>query len=333
MFAVLYPVVLRPLPFREAERMVMVWIDDAKRGIREEGVSWVTYRDWLARSRSFEELAARGRNYAILIRGAEPERVLVDVVTANYLPMLGVNPQAGRFFTEQEEERKLKLTQFKDEIRRSKYVYEFRSLDNLRRLVGVALVKTVHAMLFGGKVDQLVFISHSTKDDAFVDLLTAKLHGCGVQTWVDHHNILPGADWDTALESALHASDALIVVLTPPSNRSIVVKAEWSYFGESGKKIYPILLGNTGIPFRLRVLQYTDFQTDPVKAFRRLKDALGVAQCSVADAYYVADILDRCEQEMNAQSATKLLVNLTGGTKPMMLSAFDLSLSRKAASA
>ncbi len=182
---------------------------------------------------------------------------------------------------EQEEERKLKLTQFKDEIRRSKYVYEFRSLDNLRRLVGVALVKTVHAMLFGGKVDQLVFISHSTKDDAFVDLLTAKLHGCGVQTWVDHHNILPGADWDTALESALHASDALIVVLTPPSNRSIVVKAEWSYFGESGKKIYPILLGNTGIPFRLRVLQYTDFQTDPVKAFRRLKDALGVAQCSV----------------------------------------------------
>lgn len=181
---------------------------------------------------------------------------------------------------EQDDERQLKLNHFKDEIRRAKYVYEFRSTDNLRRLVGVALVKTVHAMLFGGKVDQLVFISHSTKDDAFVDQLAERLHCCGVTTWIDHHNILPGADWDTALESALHASDALIVVLTPASNRSIVVKAEWSYFGESGKKIYPLLLGNTGIPFRLRVLQYTDFQTDPVKAFRRLKDALGVAQCT-----------------------------------------------------
>lgn len=57
-----------------------------------------------------------------------------------------------------------------------------------------------------------------------------------------------------------------------------------------------------------------------------------VEKCSVADAYDVADILDRIEKALNAQPATELLINLTGGTKPMMLAAFELALTRKASS-
>src|SRR5690606_16946746 len=94
-------------------------------------------------------------------------------------------------------------------------------------------------------------------------------------------HIFPGSDWDTVLESALNAADSLIIVITPDSNRSLVVKAEWSYFGESGKKIFPVLLKDAEIPFRLRVLQYTDFRLGSKKAFPQLLDAVSVPNTNV----------------------------------------------------
>lgn len=105
------------------------------------------------------------------------------------------------------------------------------------------------------------------------------------------------------------------------------------------------LIGEQPIPNLLPILHYRPNCVLLVHSQRTLRVAENlaavvksqqpqtrVAQCSVADAYDVADILDRVEQELNAQSATKLLINLTGGTKPMMLASFELALSRKAAS-
>ncbi|MEX2264227.1 MAG: ADOP family duplicated permease [Bryobacteraceae bacterium] len=104
-FAVLYSVVLRPMSFHDPERLAFVWIHDVRRGIHEEGLSYPTYLDWKARSRAFENLAVRGRGYAAILAGPEPERVLLDVVSANFLPLLGVKPSFGRVFTPVEEER------------------------------------------------------------------------------------------------------------------------------------------------------------------------------------------------------------------------------------
>lgn len=186
-------------------------------------------------------------------------------------------PEDGR---ETDSDRIEKMNLFKEEVYKNRFVYEYYSLDNLRKLAGGKLIKTVQRLVSGQHSDNIVFISHSTKDDSFVTQLAEKLHCCGLSPWVDHQHILPGADWDTAIEAALHAATYLIVVLTPEANRSLVVKAEWSYFGESGKKIFPIILRNTSVPFRLHVLQYTDFRHDPQKGFRRLLEALGVSDCT-----------------------------------------------------
>jgi hypothetical protein len=178
---------------------------------------------------------------------------------------------------EKDPERRAKLDAFKQEMLRAQFVTRFHSLGHLRKWVSAGLSKVVHQKILGERrLDEIVFISHSSKDDAFVDQLTARLQAAGLQPWVDHLHILPGADWDTALESALHAANSLIVVLTPDSNKSLIVKAEWSYFGESGKKIYPILLKETEVPFRLRVLQVTDFRSDPRAAFNRLLETYGI---------------------------------------------------------
>lgn len=182
-----------------------------------------------------------------------------------------------------EDQDNTKLLALRQRILQTHFVYMFHSLDNLRKLAGAAIVKTIHQRLYGAKpMDELIFISHSTRDDEFVTRLHHKLGECGLQTWVDHFHILPGADWDTMLEAALHAANNLIIVISENANRSLVVKAEWSYFGESGKKLYPILLDTDHVPFRLRVLQYTDFRTDPGRGFKRLLDALGTVDCPVS---------------------------------------------------
>ncbi|MBN1965883.1 MAG: TIR domain-containing protein [Anaerolineae bacterium] len=180
-------------------------------------------------------------------------------------------------FRETDPVRAEKFECFRREIHSNQFVYYFHSLENLRKQAGGALVRMIHRIMFDAEpLDQLVFVSHSSHDDAFADELCERLLAVGLHGWVEHQHILPGADWDAALESALHASDALVVSITPEANRSLVVKAEWSYFAQSGKKIYPILFKGSEIPFRLRLLQYSDFRGDREVAYARLLRAIGV---------------------------------------------------------
>lgn len=105
------------------------------------------------------------------------------------------------------------------------------------------------------------------------------------------------------------------------------------------------LIGEQPIPNLLPILHYKPSCVLLVHSQRTLRVAENLAavvksqqaqtrveKCLVADAYDVADVLDRIEQTLNAKPTTQLLVNLTGGTKPMMLAAFELALSRNATS-
>ncbi len=109
-FAVLNAVVLRPLPYRDPQRLAMLWTDDVKRNIHEEGVGLPTVSDWREQSRLFEDLAVCGRGYtATLSDQSEPERVELGVVSANLWPVLGVPPSLGRTFTDAEDRQGARL--------------------------------------------------------------------------------------------------------------------------------------------------------------------------------------------------------------------------------
>jgi predicted permease len=107
MFSVVNAVILRPLPYQDPDRLAMLWTNDPKRDIREEGTSYPTFLDWRSQSRAFADMAICSRgNPVTLTGGNEPERVMGEAVSANLFPLLGVTPILGRTFSDDEEQQR-----------------------------------------------------------------------------------------------------------------------------------------------------------------------------------------------------------------------------------
>ena len=103
-FSVVHGVLLRPLPYADPERIVLVAENDRLRQTEREGVSLPDFLDLRERSASFEHLAAiRGASVDLSRPGADPERVPGAAVTHELFPLLGVRPLLGRAFTAAED--------------------------------------------------------------------------------------------------------------------------------------------------------------------------------------------------------------------------------------
>ncbi len=104
LFSVVNAVLLRPLPFREPERLVTVWERNPKQGYDQNVAAPANFLDWKDQSQSFEQLAMFGEVRGYNLTGAdEPVRVKGFAVTANLFQTLGVNPAIGRDFSIEEE--------------------------------------------------------------------------------------------------------------------------------------------------------------------------------------------------------------------------------------
>jgi len=105
MFSVVYGVVLRPLPYRDPDRLVNLWSTAIKRGLPRANVGMANVYDWKARNHVFEDIAALRAvaNFNLTGQG-EPERLNGSRVSSNLFPVLGVTPLVGRTFTEDEDE-------------------------------------------------------------------------------------------------------------------------------------------------------------------------------------------------------------------------------------
>jgi putative ABC transport system permease protein len=102
-FSVINAVLLRPLPYPDANRIVTM--SESTPSQPEISVSWQNFLDWKAESTVFESLSV-GRRESFNLSGVEgrgPERVSGFVVTAPFFKVVGLNPQIGRTFTEEED--------------------------------------------------------------------------------------------------------------------------------------------------------------------------------------------------------------------------------------
>ncbi|MGH2602643.1 MAG: ABC transporter permease, partial [Gemmatimonadales bacterium] len=100
-FSVIRSVLLRPLPYREPDRLVMLWTMLPNFG--REVSSLPDFRDWRDQNTSFRDVAASvNASFAVTGEG-EPERVPAAYVTANFFPTLGVTPLRGRSLAPEEE--------------------------------------------------------------------------------------------------------------------------------------------------------------------------------------------------------------------------------------
>ncbi len=97
-FSVANALLLRPLPYKNAERQVILWNTSPGLGITEDWFSTAQYFDIRTLQRSFEDVAiAIGAN-SNLTGDGEPERVGTIRVSSNLLPMLGAQPLLGQMF-------------------------------------------------------------------------------------------------------------------------------------------------------------------------------------------------------------------------------------------
>ena len=96
MFTVVNSVLLRPLQFREPQRIVLLEGVNPKMGITRSSVSVPDIVDWQKQSTSFEQLAAFYSGGTFLGIGEETERVRSSAVSADFFPLFGTAPLSGR---------------------------------------------------------------------------------------------------------------------------------------------------------------------------------------------------------------------------------------------
>ncbi len=106
-FSLVDAALLRPLPFRDPERLVAI-SERPPRYLRNT-VSAPTYLDWREQNHVFESIGAMSTAKRTLTREGAPVRIGVHQITASYLEVLGTHPVVGRWFTAAEERQQLAL--------------------------------------------------------------------------------------------------------------------------------------------------------------------------------------------------------------------------------
>lgn len=105
-FSIVSAVLLRPLPVKDADRVVSVWETNAKIGLPQIPASAANYLDWKEQNQSFERMATAFAlpEYGLnVVAGREPERVPAGKASAEFFDVLGVKPVFGRAFLEEED--------------------------------------------------------------------------------------------------------------------------------------------------------------------------------------------------------------------------------------
>jgi putative ABC transport system permease protein len=102
-FSVVNAALLRPLPYEESERLVVLYETNPQQGRDEMPVSYTNFADWRAQSQSFEQLAGYLSGGMVLTGKDEPAQLQVAAVSADFFAMLRVKPLRGRVFLPEED--------------------------------------------------------------------------------------------------------------------------------------------------------------------------------------------------------------------------------------
>jgi putative ABC transport system permease protein len=102
-FSIVNAVLLRPLPYPDADRIMV--LNESSGPSQDFSVALPDYFDWRNDNTVFEHLAATHKESRNLsgIPGRDPERVSCASVTRNFFSVVGVSPEIGRLFSEEED--------------------------------------------------------------------------------------------------------------------------------------------------------------------------------------------------------------------------------------
>jgi putative ABC transport system permease protein len=102
-FSVIYAVLLQPLPYPDGDRIVILTETDMKQP--QISVAWPDYLDWQRDQTVFQSLAISRRESFNLsgLEGRAPEQISGALVSASFFKVIGLSPELGRVFTEEED--------------------------------------------------------------------------------------------------------------------------------------------------------------------------------------------------------------------------------------
>jgi predicted permease len=95
---VLHAALLTPPPYRDPDRLLLVWADMSAAGYPRAPLSGPELQDLRTRTRHFDRFGAVWANSITITNDGDPEFVRIGLVTPDFFPVLGVQPLAGRVF-------------------------------------------------------------------------------------------------------------------------------------------------------------------------------------------------------------------------------------------
>jgi putative ABC transport system permease protein len=103
-FSVVNAIVLRPLPYKDSDRLVVLWGNLHRTGLEDTEISAPEFTDFKEQSKAFDQIAAYTTQGFNLTGVAEPERLRGALVSASLFTTLGSEAQQGRTFLQEEDQ-------------------------------------------------------------------------------------------------------------------------------------------------------------------------------------------------------------------------------------
>jgi putative ABC transport system permease protein len=98
LFSVVHALLLKPLPYKDADALVVMWENNLARNRARNVISPANFLAWRERGRSFDGMAAFTQNRVTLTGAGEPQELATLIVSANIFDVLGVGAALGRGF-------------------------------------------------------------------------------------------------------------------------------------------------------------------------------------------------------------------------------------------
>jgi putative ABC transport system permease protein len=116
-FSVINTLLLQRLPYRDADRLAIVWEHNLPRDRKTNVAAPANFLHWRDMNQVFEDLGSATITYSVTLSGgAEPEEAMTQSVTAEIFQILGVQPALGRTFTPDENRPGVRVAMISDRL-------------------------------------------------------------------------------------------------------------------------------------------------------------------------------------------------------------------------
>jgi putative ABC transport system permease protein len=277
-FSVLDTLLYRPLPYPEAEKLVVIWDTDPGRPDRTNPPPIAELVDWQKQNHVFEDIALISFNDRASVSGlGEPRQLHTEYVTPNLFRLLGAKPEMGRVFLASEAQDKVQTVMISHEFWKRELNSDAQVLGKTFAIEGVVstivgVVQPRFAPFYGESVDLWVPINAASSR-----------YSARIDHWLmPVGRMKPGvtlAQAQTEMDVVAHRLEQQY----PASNKGVGTKVRPLHdelFGFAGQALYP-LFGAVAFVLLIacvNVANLLQFRTETRRKEYALRSSLGAGR-------------------------------------------------------